>query len=101
MPLLGPTLQIKLCMVYCTVELKVVGNLECRIKFYRKKKPRHFFYAIEYPYPPTNSALTEIMNCPDFKASKSKKGQQKLLSIYLYKKIIREEKDTFAQLKEV
>jgi hypothetical protein len=21
-----------------------------------KKKPRHFFYTIEYPYPPTNSA---------------------------------------------
>jgi hypothetical protein len=43
-------------MVYCTVELKVIGNLECRIKFYREKKPPHFFYTIEYPYPPTNSA---------------------------------------------
>ncbi len=41
--------------VWWTVELKLVGNLECRIKFYREKKPRHFFYTIEYPYPPTNS----------------------------------------------
>jgi hypothetical protein len=41
--------------VWCTIELKVIGNLECRIKFYREKKPRHFFYTIEYPYPPTNS----------------------------------------------
>ncbi len=55
MPLLGPTIEIKLYSTWCTVELKVVGNLECRIKFYRKKKPRHFFYTIEYPYPPTNS----------------------------------------------
>ncbi len=46
----------KLNCVWCTVELKVIGNLECRIKFYREKKPRHFFYTIEYPYPPTNSA---------------------------------------------
>jgi hypothetical protein len=45
----------KLNWVWCTVELKVIGNLECRIKFYRGKKPRHFFYTIEYPYPPTNS----------------------------------------------
>jgi hypothetical protein len=45
----------KLNCVWCTVELKVIGNLECRIKFYREKKPRHFFYTIEYPYPPTNS----------------------------------------------
>ncbi len=45
----------KLNCVWCTVELKVIGNLEYRIKFYREKKPRHFFYTIEYPYPPTNS----------------------------------------------
>ncbi len=45
----------KLNCVWCTVELKVIGNLECRIKFYREKKTRHFFYTIEYPYPPTNS----------------------------------------------
>jgi hypothetical protein len=38
----------------------VVGNLECRIKFYREKKPRQFFYTIEYPYPPTNSAARKI-----------------------------------------
>jgi hypothetical protein len=38
--------------------LKVIGNLECRIKFYSKKKPRHFFYTIEYPYPPTNSVCS-------------------------------------------
>jgi hypothetical protein len=48
----------KLNCVWCTVELKVIGNLECRIKFYREKKPRHFFYTIEYPYPPTNSVCT-------------------------------------------
>jgi hypothetical protein len=35
MPLLG--LLLKLNCVWCRVELKVVGNLECRIKFYRKK----------------------------------------------------------------
>jgi hypothetical protein len=45
----------KLNCAWCTVELKVIGNLECGIKFYSKKKPRHFFYTIEYPYPPTNS----------------------------------------------
>ncbi len=45
----------KLNCVWCIVELKVIGNLECRIKFYREKKPRHFFYTIENPYPPTNS----------------------------------------------
>ncbi len=62
MPLLGPTK--KLNCVWCTVELKVVGNLECRIKFYREKKPRHFFYTIEYLYPPTNSVeeLTLLSN---------------------------------------
>jgi hypothetical protein len=49
LPLLGPN------CIWCRVQLKVVGNLECRIKFYREKKPRHFFYTIEYPYPPTNS----------------------------------------------
>jgi hypothetical protein len=27
----------KLNCVWCTVELKVIGNLECRIKFYREK----------------------------------------------------------------
>ena len=48
-------LLYKLNCVWCRVELKVVGNLECRIKFYRKKKSRHFFYTIEYPSPPTNS----------------------------------------------
>ncbi len=48
----------KLNCVWCTVELKVIGNLESRIKFYREKKPRHFFYTIEYPYPPTNSAMS-------------------------------------------
>ncbi len=37
----------------------MVGNLECRIKFYREKKPRHFFYTIEYSYPSTNSALPD------------------------------------------
>jgi hypothetical protein len=45
----------KLNCVWCTVELKVIGNLEWRIKFYSQKKQRHFFYTIEYPYPPTNS----------------------------------------------
>jgi len=45
----------KLNCVWFTVELKVIGNLECRIKLYREKKPRHFFYTVEYPYPPTNS----------------------------------------------
>jgi hypothetical protein len=52
-PIVRP--NYKLNCVWCTVELKVIGNLECRIKFYREKKPRHFFYTIEYPYPPTNS----------------------------------------------
>jgi hypothetical protein len=55
MPLLGPTVEIKL--LWCRVQLKVVENLECRIKIYREKKPRHFFYTIEYPYPPTNSVI--------------------------------------------
>jgi hypothetical protein len=31
-----------------------IWNAELK-KFYREKKPRHFFYTIEYPYPPTNS----------------------------------------------
>ncbi len=53
-PIVRP--NYKLNCVWCTVELKVIENLECRIKFYREKKPRHFFYTIEYPYPPTNSA---------------------------------------------
>ncbi len=52
-PIVRP--NYKLNCVWCTVELKVIGNLECRIKFYREKQPRHFFYTIEYPYPPTNS----------------------------------------------
>ncbi len=56
-PIVRP--NYKLNCVWCTVELKVTGNLECRIKFYREKKPRHFFYTIEYPYPPTNSAYPE------------------------------------------
>ncbi len=54
----------KLNCVWCTVELKVIGNLECWIKFYREKKPRHFFYTIEYPYPPTNSVGTELFYRP-------------------------------------
>jgi hypothetical protein len=37
-------------------KLKPVENIQFKIKLYRRKKPRHFFYTIEYPYPPTNSA---------------------------------------------
>jgi hypothetical protein len=36
-------------------KLKPVENIQFKIKLYRRKKPRHFFYTIEYPYPPTNS----------------------------------------------
>jgi hypothetical protein len=38
-------------------KLKPVENIQFKIKLYRRKKPRHFFYTIEYPYPPTNSVL--------------------------------------------
>ena len=31
------------------------------VKFYREKKPRHFFYTIEYPYPPTNSVTSSAL----------------------------------------
>ncbi len=58
-PIVRP--NYKLNCVWCTVELKVIGNLECGIKFYREKKPRHFFYTIEYPYPPTNSVHALIV----------------------------------------
>ncbi len=47
----------KLNCVWCTVEREVIGNLECRIKFYRGKEPRTFFYPIEYPHPPTIERL--------------------------------------------
>ncbi len=68
----------RLNCVWCTVELKGVANLECKIKFYRKKKPRHFFYTIEYPYPPTNSVLCR---CYAFKeVLYSKRGNTKILS---------------------
>jgi len=39
-------------------KLKPVENIQFKIKLYRRKKPRHFFYTIEYPYPPTNSVGT-------------------------------------------
>jgi hypothetical protein len=47
----------KLNCVWYRVELKVIWNLECRIKFYRGKKPPTFFCPIEYPYPPTIERL--------------------------------------------
>ncbi len=73
----------RLNCVWCTVELKLVGNLEWRIKFYREKKPRHFFYTIEYPYPPTNSAqsavatLTERQQQQQHHQHKQQQQQQK------------------------
>jgi hypothetical protein len=62
-PIVRP--NYKLNCVWCTVELKVIGNLECRIKFYREKKPRHFFYTIEYPYPPNNSVGSGVIKYPN------------------------------------
>jgi hypothetical protein len=34
----------KLNCVWCTVELKAIGNLECRIRFYRKKTAALLLY---------------------------------------------------------
>ncbi len=41
-------------------KLKPVENIQFKIKLYWRKKPRHFFYTIEYPYPSTNSAAAPL-----------------------------------------
>jgi type IV secretory pathway component VirB8 len=42
-------------------KLKPIENIQFKVKLYREKKPRHFSYTIEYPYPPTNSACGLIL----------------------------------------
>jgi hypothetical protein len=42
-------------------KLKPIENIQFKVKLYREKKPRHFSYTIEYPYPPTNSVCGLIL----------------------------------------